>query len=106
MDIGAKKNALLHISRITQEKVSNIRNYVNENDWVTVHIINKDNGALACSMLDKQADEYLNKRQRQKKRKADNLKEAEDAEETLDKSELAAFEEAIRDLENAFNSKK
>ena len=103
IDIGAKKNALLHISRITQEKISNLREYVNEGDWVTVHIISKDDG-LACSMLDKQADEYLNKRQRQQQRKKENKEAAK--EEALDKSDIAAFEEAIKELEAAFGGKK
>mmetsp|Transcript_34483 Transcript_34483/g.75479 ORF Transcript_34483/g.75479 Transcript_34483/m.75479 type:complete len:335 (-) Transcript_34483:84-1088(-) len=102
IDIGAKKNALLHVSRISQEHVTNVREYVNEGDWVTVHVISKDDG-LACSMLDKQADEYLNKRQKQLQRKKDNKEAA--TEEVLERSELAAFEEAIKELENAFRRK-
>lgn len=108
VDIGAKKNALLHISRITQEKVQNVRDYVNEGDWLTVHIIGNDDGGLACSMLDKTADEYLNKRQRQQKRKQEN-KDAvgeQGASAFMEKSELAAFEDAIRELEQAFSNKK
>lgn len=106
VDIGAKKNALLHISRITQEKVTNVRDYVNEGDWLTVRIIGKDDGGLACSMLDKTADDYLNKRQRQIKRKAENQKAVGEASAFMEQSELAAFEEAIRELEQAFSSKK
>ena len=106
VDIGCKKNALLHISRITQEKVTNVRDYVNEGDWVTVHIIGNDKGGLACSMLDKTADEYLNKRQRQQKRKAENQKAVGEASAAMEKSELAAFEEAIKELEMAFSNKK
>lgn len=106
VDVGAKKNALLHISRITQEKVSNVRDYVNEGDWVTVHIIGNDKSGLACSMLDKTADEYLNKRQRQQKRKAENQKAVGEASAFMEKSELAAFEEAIKELEMAFSNKK
>ena len=106
VDVGAKKNALLHISRITQEKVQNVRDYVNEGDWVTVHIIGNDKSGLACSMLDKTADEYLNKRQRQQKRKAENQKAVGEASAVMEKSELAAFEEAIKELEMAFSSKK
>ena len=106
VDVGAKKNALLHISRITQEKVQNVRDYVNEGDWVTVHIIGNDKSGLACSMLDKTADEYLNKRQRQQQRKAENQKAVGEASAVMEKSELAAFEEAIKELEMAFSSKK
>jgi len=108
VDIGAKKNALLHISRISQEKVNNPRDYVNEGDWVTVHIIEKNNGGLACSMLDKTADEYLNKRQKQQKRKQENKAAVHEqgASAFMEKSELAAFEDAIRELEQAFSRKK
>mmetsp|Transcript_4325 Transcript_4325/g.12194 ORF Transcript_4325/g.12194 Transcript_4325/m.12194 type:complete len:360 (+) Transcript_4325:99-1178(+) len=107
VDIGAKKNALLHISRITQEKVTNIRDYVSEGDWLTVHIIGKDDGGLACSMLDKTADEYLNKRQRQQVRKQENKDAVRgEASAFMEKGELAAFEEAIRELEQAFSNKK
>ena len=102
IDIGAKKNALLHVSRISNAMVTNVRDYVNEGDWVTVHVISKDDG-LACSMLDKQADEYLNKRQKQLQRKKENKEAA--TEEVLDRSELAAFEDAIKELENAFSKK-
>lgn len=108
VDIGAKKNALLHISRITQEKVNNPRDYVNEGDWITVHIIEKNNRGLACSMLDKTADEYLNKRQKQQKRKQENKAAVHEqgASAFMEKTELAAFEDAIRELEQAFSKKK
>jgi small subunit ribosomal protein S1 len=104
VDVGAKANALLHISRISQKKIENIRNWVNEGDTVNVRIVSVDDkkNTLAASMLDMEADEYLNKRSKQlkKMRQRSDEKNAK-----LDggqlKSELEYFEDAVQDLENA-----
>eukprot|EP00979_Chaetoceros_neogracilis_P017350 scaffold10203_cov272-Chaetoceros_neogracile.AAC.49 len=104
IDVGAKANALLHISRISQKKIENIRNWVNEGDTVNVRIVSVDDkkNTLAASMLDMEADEYLNKRSKQlkKMRQRSDEKNAK-----LDggqlKSELEYFEDAVQDLENA-----
>jgi predicted RNA-binding protein with RPS1 domain len=101
VDIGSKKNVLLHISRMTQDKVTNVRDYVSEGDIVTIHIIEKNDKTktLSGSMLDRTSDEYLNKRKKQMQRQKDNHKEA--VQSSSERSELEFFEEAIRELEEA-----
>jgi predicted RNA-binding protein with RPS1 domain len=108
VELGAKANALLHISRISQKKIKNIRNWVNEGDTVVVRIIDVDEkkNTMAASMLDSGADEYLDRRSDQIKKmrersdakKAKLAKEAEDGEL---KSELEYFEDAVSQLESA-----
>lgn len=105
IDLGAKVNALLHISRISQKKIKNIRNWVNEGDSVKVRIINMDKKekTMAASMLDMEADEFLNRRSAQLKRMRErsDLKNAKMMENTELKSELEYFEDAVKDLEDA-----
>lgn len=61
VDVGASVKALVHISRISQDIIQNIRHYVNEGDEVRIHIISKDEKkkTLGASMLGVDADEYL-----------------------------------------------
>lgn len=99
-DIGADVNALVHISRISQRKLKNVRQVLNEGDKVIIHILNKDEQkkTMSASMLDKEADQYLDKRSAQMEKmrnsvKMDNLK-----------SELEYFEDAVRELETALGS--
>lgn len=102
LDVGAKVNALLHISRISQKKITNIREWVNEGDEVTVRITGKDTKKknLAASMLDVDSDRYLDKRSEQMKKL--NSKEASVEEDKTDlKSELEYFEAAVRELEDS-----
>jgi predicted RNA-binding protein with RPS1 domain len=105
IDVGAKANALLHISRINQKKIEGIRNWVNEGDTVTVRIIDKDEkkNTLAASMLDKESDEYLNKRtaQLQRMRQRSEEKCSNASENGLLKSELEYFNDAVKELEDA-----
>lgn len=105
IDVGAKANALLHISRINQKKIESIRNWVNEGDTVTVRIIDKDEkkNTLAASMLDKESDEYLNKRtaQLQRMRQRSEEKSSNASENGLLKSELEYFNDAVKELEDA-----
>ena len=105
VDVGAKANALLHISRISQKKIENIRNWVNEGDAVTIRIISKDEkkNTLAASMLDSDADKYLDKRSNQlkKMRTRSDEKNAKMLKERGLKSELEYFEDAVKELENA-----
>lgn len=100
VDVGADVNALVHISRISQRKLKNIRQVVNEGDKVIIHIISKDKEkkTMAASMLDKEADEYLDRRSVQMKKVKDSV--------DLDnlKSELDYFEDAVRQLEDALGS--
>ena len=102
VDVGSNVNALLHISRISQMKIKNIRQYVNEGDKVTIHIISKDetNKTMAASMLDKDADEYLERRSVQ----MEKMRESVDIDNL--KSELEYFEDAVRELEEALGSWK
>lgn len=64
IDIGFKNDALLHISRISFDKITNVADHLNVGDKVTVHIINVDEKkrTIAASMLPKVADEYLDRR--------------------------------------------
>lgn len=105
IDVGAKANALLHISRINQKKIESIRNWVNEGDTVTIRIIDKDEkkNTLAASMLDKESDEYLNKRtaQLQRMRQRSEEKNSNSSENGLLKSELEYFNDAVKELEDA-----
>lgn len=113
VDVGAKNNVLLHISRISQKKILNIRNWLNEGDDVKIRIIGKDEKkqTMAASMLDSEADEYLDRRSEQlkkmndRKRKGTNGEDAkggmEAARDTELKSELEYFTDAVKELENA-----
>jgi predicted RNA-binding protein with RPS1 domain len=97
VDIGANVNALVHISRISQNKIRNIRQVINEGEKVKIHILNKDvkKKTMAASMLDGTADEYLDRRSEQMKKMRESIK--------LDnlKTELEYFEDAVRELEEA-----
>ena len=99
VDIGADVNPLVHISRISQKKIRNIRQVVNEGDKVTIHIINKDikKKTMAASMLDVDADEYLDRRSAQMKKMRESV-EVENL-----KSELEYFEDAVKELEDALS---
>ncbi len=97
VDVGADANALLHISRISQKKIRNIRDVISEGENVTVRILSKDvkKKTMAASMLDKEADEYLNKRSEQMKQ----MRESANTELESLKTEIEYFEEAVRELE-------
>jgi len=99
IDVGADVNALLHISRISQERIRNIREYLNEGDKVWVHIIDKDEEkkSMAASMLDSEADQYLEKRSNQMKK----LKEKAQFDDNELRSEIEYFEEAIKEMEES-----
>jgi ribosomal protein S1 len=108
IDIGANVNPLLHISRITGSAIDNIRHYVNEGDSVPVHVIDIDveKKTMAVSMLDKKADQYLDRRLSQKKRKFFGTAKEEVVEvEVEDESELDYFDKAIQELEVALRGK-
>eukprot|EP00804_Cyclotella_cryptica_P011417 CCRYP_016378-RA/>CCRYP_016378-RA protein AED:0.32 eAED:0.32 QI:223/0/0.5/1/0/0.5/2/0/326 len=105
IDVGASVNPLLHISRITGSAIENIRHYLNEGDSVPVHIIDVDvdRKTMAVSMLDKKADQYLDRRMSQKmKRYFGTAKETVDVD---DESELDYFDQAIRELEAALKER-
>jgi len=120
VDIGAKNNALLHISRMSQKKIVNIRSWLNEGDKVKIRIIAKDQKkqTMAASMLDTEADEYMDRRSDQLKKmknrnrrskgtkgkKGESTKDGDGTEAPLDielKSEIEYFEDAVRELEDA-----
>lgn len=97
VDVGADANALLHISRISQRKIRNIRDVISEGEKVTVRILSKDlkKKTMAASMLDKDTDEYLDKRSEQMKK----MRESSNTELESLKTEIEYFEEAVRELE-------
>ncbi len=74
---------------------------MNEGDKVIIHILNKDEKkrTLSASMLDMEADQYLDKRSKQMERMRNSVIKMEGL-----KSELEFFEDAVRELEIAFSS--
>lgn len=99
VDVGAESNAILHVSRISQKKIVDIRDWVNEGDAVTVRVINKDekDNKLAVSMLEPQADEYLDRRAAQLER----LRKKSNESNKEKKSDIEYFDEAVKELEEA-----
>ncbi len=61
IDVGANVNALLHVKNISEEKIQNIRDFVNEGDRVKVRIIDIDEKKkkMSASMLDHDSDSRL-----------------------------------------------
>ena len=111
VDVGTNVNALLHISRITGGAIENLRQHLNEGDSVSVHIIdiNTKKKTLAVSMLDKKADQYLDRRMSQRlKRFYGGTMSAVSASvvgEDEETSDLDYFEQAIRQLEEALRDR-
>jgi len=112
VDVGCKKvNALLHKSRISTEEVDDVSDFVKEGQFVKVRIIDVDldKRTMACSMLDKKADDYMDRRKRQFERRRESEQRAERAAMAMEegdddalRTELAYFEDALKELENAF----
>lgn len=111
VDVGANANALLHISRITGGSIENVRNHLNEGDPVSVHVIDldKERKTIAVSMLDKKADQYLDRRMSQRLKRfygtAASGKTAPEAE-VNESSDLDYFDQAIRELEDALKGRE
>mmetsp|Transcript_8566 Transcript_8566/g.20940 ORF Transcript_8566/g.20940 Transcript_8566/m.20940 type:complete len:339 (+) Transcript_8566:245-1261(+) len=111
VDVGANANALLHISRITGGSIENVRNHLNEGDSVSVHVIDIDNErkTVAVSMLDKKADQYLDRRMSQRLKRfygsSASGKGAPEAE-ANGSSDLDYFDQAIRELEDALKGRE
>ncbi|KAL3815796.1 hypothetical protein ACHAXA_001690 [Cyclostephanos tholiformis] len=103
VDVGTNVNALLHISRITGGAIENVRQHLNEGDRVSVHVIDldKQKKTVAVSMLDKKADQYLDRRMSQRLKRFYGAAAAEDRaiEEENESSDLHYFDQAIRELE-------
>lgn len=111
VDVGTNVNALLHISRITGGSIENVRHHLNEGDPVSVHVIDMDQKkkTMAVSMLDKKADQYLDRRMSQRlKRFYGTAAPGGSAKETPEEetSELDYFDQAIRELEDALSGRK
>jgi predicted RNA-binding protein with RPS1 domain len=112
VDVGVNVNALLHISRITGGAIENVRHHLNEGDPVTVHIIDMDRKkkTLAVSMLDKKADQYLDRRMSQRLKRfygtASASKDAVEKEDADETSDLDYFDQAIRELEEALQGRE
>lgn len=113
VDVGANVNALLHISRITGGAVENVRHHLNEGDPVSVHIIDLDEKkkTVAVSMLDKKADQYLDRRMSQRLKRfygtantKDSAKNAKEAKKDVS-SDLDYFDQAIKELEDALRDR-
>lgn len=58
LDIGAQTDALLHVSRLSDEFVSNVEDVVKAGDKVTVRIVSvdKDKGQIAVTMRSEEAE--------------------------------------------------
>ena len=109
VDVGASVNALLHISRITGGAIENVRHHINEGDPVSVHVIDVDREkkTMAVSMLDKKADEYLDRRMSQRlKRFYGTAADADGAHKSSSSSDLDYFDQAIRELEEALRGRE
>ena len=106
VDVGCKRNGLLHISRMSMYKVHNIADHVQVGQTVRVRVIqvDKDNKNIAVSMLSPENDKYLDRRDRAMERnalwqKVVNNDESGDMEET--KRQLLELDRIIRDeIEN------
>ncbi len=102
VDVGAKQNALLHISRLSSKRIENIRTLVNEGDTVIVRIISKDEKkqTMAASMLSPEADKYLDTRSKQLDRMRTRAQNSSNQDNQVGlKTEVEYFEDAIRELE-------
>lgn len=66
VDIGATCDCLVHISRISMAKVTNINDHLKVGETVDVHVINVDveKKSMAASMLPRISDEYMDRRNR------------------------------------------
>jgi len=113
VDVGADINALLHISRITGGAIENVRHHLNEGDPVSVHVLDVDSKKknLAVSMLDKRADQYLDRRMSQRLKKlygtaGTPIKAEVEGEENTKSTELGYFDEAIKELEEALKGRE
>lgn len=110
VDVGMNVNPLLHVSRITGGAIENIRHHLNEGDPVLVHIIDLDikRKTVAVSMLDRKADQYLDRRMSQRLKRyygtARTVKGGKKKEGELP-SDLDYFDQAIRELEEALQEK-
>ena len=115
VDIGADVNPLLHISRITGGAIENVRHHLNEGDPVSVHVIDIDvkRKTIAVSMLDKKADQYLDRRMSQRlKRYYGTARTVKDSSSNdvqdgaASSSDLDYFDQAIKELEDALKEGK
>lgn len=74
VDIGTKRNALLHVSRMSMYKVNNITDHVQIGQWVNVRILRMEkkegNGNIAVSMLSPDNDAFVDRRDLQRQRMA------------------------------------
>mmetsp|Transcript_6882 Transcript_6882/g.8547 ORF Transcript_6882/g.8547 Transcript_6882/m.8547 type:complete len:336 (+) Transcript_6882:33-1040(+) len=66
IDFGCVRDSLLHISRISMDKVEDIGDYLEVGQEVNFHIIDVDieKKSIAASMLTKVADAYLDRRRK------------------------------------------
>eukprot|EP00978_Attheya_sp_CCMP212_P004964 scaffold10917_cov27-Attheya_sp.AAC.1 len=110
VDVGGKSDALLHISRISENKLNDITDFIAVGQKINIHItdVDHDKKTMACSMLDTQADEYLDRRNQQKERHQNLVNKVawgqlQDNEVEEIQNQLTLFEEAIRDLNTAFS---
>eukprot|EP00560_Eucampia_antarctica_P005235 CAMPEP_0197832624 /NCGR_PEP_ID=MMETSP1437-20131217/15313_1 /TAXON_ID=49252 ORGANISM="Eucampia antarctica, Strain CCMP1452" /NCGR_SAMPLE_ID=MMETSP1437 /ASSEMBLY_ACC=CAM_ASM_001096 /LENGTH=365 /DNA_ID=CAMNT_0043436077 /DNA_START=114 /DNA_END=1211 /DNA_ORIENTATION=- len=113
VDVGCKINLLLHKSRISNLKVENIGDFIKVGDKVNVRVISKDEEMknLGGSMLDLDADKYLNKRQKKsEKKKLQSPKKSRDTTSEIvekpdadaEKPDAEIFDDAMRDLGDIF----
>jgi len=112
VDVGTKVNALLHISRITGGAIENVRQHLNEGDSVKVRIIDldKQKKTLAVSMLDKKADQYLDRRMSQRLKRfygtaSSSESVVNEGVKDDESNELDYFDQAIRELEEALRDR-
>jgi predicted RNA-binding protein with RPS1 domain len=70
VDVGHKRNALLHISRMSMYKVNMITDHVQVGQTIGVRILRVTDNDVAVSMLSKENDAFVDRRELQAKRMA------------------------------------
>lgn len=68
LDIGHKRNALLHISRMSMYKVNDIADHVKVGQVLKVRILKIEGKDIAVSLLSPESDAFVDRRQLQNKR--------------------------------------
>jgi len=102
VDIGTKRDALLHISRMSLHRVNNISDYAKIGQTLKARVIrvNADTKDIAISLLSPENDQFIDRRERERERtalwnKVVDPKEFDDVEEA--KKQLLQLDHEIRE---------
>lgn len=102
VDVGTKRDALLHISRMSLHRVNNISDYAKIGQTLKARVIraNTDTKDIAISLLSPENDQFLDRRERDRERmalwsKVVDPKEGDDVEEA--KKQLLQLDHEMRE---------